>query len=357
VPLMRCFECGREISEYADACPGCGYVLDSRPDENASDERIEYWLWKCTGWKWRVIGRESGRALVLTNDVLETRPFDDGTGEVTSWKTCTLREYLNGPFFDALPVEVRERVVRICNTDTADPEQSTEDRVFLLSAIEVEAYLKGRDRCADGAGDDDDDPSEPYDEPGSPLEVWHADSRQHVKSSHDEWAEEYDSVLESEAAYNIEREHCYMDESSEEESNWWANWRYRGWWLRTASDLPDQASASDYDMMLFASRHQGRFHSLEDTEYIRLRTEVFPGLTTKKQIDMIMRAERSGVVRCTVCGSDGDCSPRGVESFSATEPLGVRVALCVDVSSRPNSALDTAAMKPVSPEGDELGAL
>jgi hypothetical protein len=328
VPLMRCFECGREISEYADACPGCGYVLDSRPDENASDERIEYWLWKCTGWKWRVVGRDSldpERALVLTQDILEARPFEDGTGEAISWETSALRKYLNGPFFSGLPAKVRERVVRINHDGDRD---SDGDHVFLLSEHEVETYLKGVDCCA-GVEDDEDkvDSSEQYEEDrsASPLEEWEADSRQYSKSTYDEWEEEHDSVLEREHAYQAEWEAVYGQDERERLDRDWLN---TCWWLRNMGHDPDddpddvqaKASVCDYDMRRFRSRHRRSDHLFEPTELL-------------------------GDVECVSCGAREYHPPR-YRSSPTSELLGVRVALCVDVSSYPNPNWSSSDVKP-----------
>lgn len=301
MPLMSCFECGREISEYADVCPGCGYVLKSRPWENASDEHIEYWLWKHTGWKWGVIGRVStvpGRALVLSEDMLEFRPFEDGEEDVVSWETSALRRYLNGPFFSDLPASVRERVVRINHGNrfsVGGVRDSDCDRVFLLSMEEVEIYLKGRDTCVDLAECHEDASAEQYEEDRavSPLEAWKDDSRQYSKSLHDEWEEEYDSVLKSEGHYKTARADWYMDRYEEEKSRLEEHWRNCGWWLRTMSDDPSKALLTDHGMR---------------------RTK---GIKTN-----------------------------GYGSSSASECFGVRVALYVDISSRANPDLDTAVAKP-----------
>lgn len=128
--------------------------MESRPYENASDEHIEFWLWKHTGWRWRVLAREDARVLVLTDDILESRPFDDVADDNVSWETSTLRKHLNESFFGALPVEIRERVVLVANSSTevealgscAFGAPRSLDRVFLLSESEAATYLKAGDR-------------------------------------------------------------------------------------------------------------------------------------------------------------------------------------------------------------------
>ena len=39
--LIKCPECGREISQYADKCPGCGWPVP-KPGETADDRDREY---------------------------------------------------------------------------------------------------------------------------------------------------------------------------------------------------------------------------------------------------------------------------------------------------------------------------
>ena len=310
VSLMLCFECGREISEYADVCPGCGYVMNTRPNENAPDDHIEHWLWKHTGWKWRVIGRENlspGRALVLTDDILEARPLDDGIDDDDSWETCALRRYLNGSFFDELPTAVRQRVVRIHHGN----DRVNGDRVFLLSKWEVEIYLKGIDRGGSVATDDEDDSSERYEERQSPLEAWQDDPRKYLQSLHHEWQEEYESVCKDEAWY---QEHKWEHNSDREEDRRRFEsdrWEKLGWWLRTTGDGTDEVNASVYDMRRFQARHQ--YSILDDTD---------------------------GQSRPHSSGS------WGFRRLSTSKSSGMRVALCVDVSSCLNPDLEAAVMKP-----------
>lgn len=40
--LIKCPECGREISDKAAACPGCGYPLSKFREENHNDDEIDW---------------------------------------------------------------------------------------------------------------------------------------------------------------------------------------------------------------------------------------------------------------------------------------------------------------------------
>ena len=274
-------------------------MLKSRPHRDASKEHIEFWLWKCTGWKWRVIKDDSWderfgrRVLVLTEDIVESRPLNEGKDKEVTWGTCTLRRYLNGPFFDDLPVEVKQRVVLIENlsslhdTDSEYPEDTeySKDRVFLLSEDEVGEYLKDRDRNGTFVKYGEDDSSEQYEERSlSPLKAWKEDYRQYSSSLHDEWQEEYDTVLKDEASYyKYAGDSDYLREESAE-----AWWRKCAWWLR-----PD---------------------------------------------------DRCSVAKATTYGIQNS-QDSSTTSYSPDAILGVRAALCVDISSR-NPDLDTASNKP-----------
>ena len=96
---------------------------------------------------WRVLDIQEGKVLLLSEDILEYRAFHDKWGIVT-WETASIRKYLNSDFMDnAFSDKERfiistTRVVAhenpMCNTD---PGRDTRDKVFLLSAVEVEKYF------------------------------------------------------------------------------------------------------------------------------------------------------------------------------------------------------------------------
>ena len=97
-------------------------------------------------WDWRVLDVHDGKALIITENVIEERPYIvDGT-EVT-WETCALREYLNGEFLQKFTTSERERIeeTRILNPDNlwygTNGGNATIDKVFLLSLEEVSRYF------------------------------------------------------------------------------------------------------------------------------------------------------------------------------------------------------------------------
>ncbi|MCL1941748.1 MAG: DUF6273 domain-containing protein [Synergistaceae bacterium] len=97
-------------------------------------------------WDWRVLDVRDGKALILTEHVIERRPYDEQKTDVT-WETCDLRKYLNGGFLRKFS---REDQGRIAETKVSNPDNpyhgtngggDTIDKVFLLSIEEAEKYF------------------------------------------------------------------------------------------------------------------------------------------------------------------------------------------------------------------------
>ncbi|MDR2196711.1 MAG: DUF6273 domain-containing protein [Coriobacteriales bacterium] len=96
---------------------------------------------------WQVLDVQNGRALLITQDILERRPYDDEYVD-TTWEACSLRAYLNGDFLNAhfsADEEGRIALTKLVNAD--NPEygtpggNETQDRVFLLSIEEAQDYF------------------------------------------------------------------------------------------------------------------------------------------------------------------------------------------------------------------------
>ena len=97
------------------------------------------------GYDWRVLDVRDGKALLITKEILETRPYNVGRKKIT-WEKCTLRQYLNGAFYDSLG----EAKHAIAETHNSNPNNqwygtkggnATNDKVFLLSLDEVCRYF------------------------------------------------------------------------------------------------------------------------------------------------------------------------------------------------------------------------
>lgn len=100
--------------------------------------------------EWVVLDSFSdGSLLLLSKYALTSKPYNAPTFEDATWEQCTLRAWLNGPFYDEAFSETEKAQIIATplvnennpNTDT-DSGNDTEDRVFLLSSGEVNVYLK-----------------------------------------------------------------------------------------------------------------------------------------------------------------------------------------------------------------------
>jgi len=103
-------------------------------------------------WEWLVLDVQDNKALIITNDVIEQRPYNVGGGKrvegvSVTWETCTLREYLNGEFLQKFTPRELGRIeeTKILNPKnlwySSDGENDTIDKVFLLNLEEVDKYF------------------------------------------------------------------------------------------------------------------------------------------------------------------------------------------------------------------------
>lgn len=94
------------------------------------------------GHQWRVLDRQGDAALLVTEKIIEQRPYHDAYKEIT-WADCALRAYLNGAFYEGFSADDRARIVPVVNSNLDNywygtkGGAATEDRVFLLSMEEV----------------------------------------------------------------------------------------------------------------------------------------------------------------------------------------------------------------------------
>jgi hypothetical protein len=91
---------------------------------------------------WRVLDLHKDRALLITEAIIEQRPYHSAYTEIT-WADCALRKYLNGEFYDRFNADEQARIIPVNNPNPDNPWHGaaggadTEDRVFLLSIEEV----------------------------------------------------------------------------------------------------------------------------------------------------------------------------------------------------------------------------
>ena len=111
------------------------YEQDNKPENGP--EPIE----------WKVLAWDGDRVLVISRYLLDCVRYDEEYRRVT-WETCTLRAWLNGEFLNAA-FDPEEQLLIPTTHVTADPNpkfdvdpgEDTEDKLFLLSIPEAEAYF------------------------------------------------------------------------------------------------------------------------------------------------------------------------------------------------------------------------
>jgi len=115
---------------------------------------------------WRVLDVQDGKALLLSEAIIEQRPYNDEWIDVT-WEDCSLRKYLNGEFLEEFHAKERERSARAHNYNPEDAGgktkgkpfgtpggKPTEDSVFLLGVADILKYFPGLKLLTDSDGDE-----------------------------------------------------------------------------------------------------------------------------------------------------------------------------------------------------------
>jgi hypothetical protein len=98
------------------------------------------------GYEWRVLDIQNGAALIITEYIIEQRPYHDAYKDIT-WADCALRKYLNGEFYDRFSEADKARIIPTTNKNPDNQwygskgGDDTNDRIFLLCLDEVCAYF------------------------------------------------------------------------------------------------------------------------------------------------------------------------------------------------------------------------
>jgi hypothetical protein len=106
------------------------------------------------GYEWRVLEVSGGKALLLSEYVIEEKAYhSEWVGlyalppEGVTWAECDLRDWLNGDFYNSFGEADRARIsqTRVENKDNqwygSPGGEDTEDYIFLLSLEEVVKYF------------------------------------------------------------------------------------------------------------------------------------------------------------------------------------------------------------------------
>ena len=96
---------------------------------------------------WRVLAVENGRALLITDKLIDYVKYNESYTNVT-WETCTLRKWMNSDFISkAFSSSQQAQIASVSNQNPNNPKygtkggNATQDRIFALSIDEAEKYF------------------------------------------------------------------------------------------------------------------------------------------------------------------------------------------------------------------------
>jgi len=99
---------------------------------------------------WRVLAVENDKVLLLSEKILDTKPYNE-TDEDVTWETCSLRSWLNEEFYNNAFTASEKNVIITTNVINKDNKtwgtkggNDTNDKVFLLSYEEAEKYFSNK---------------------------------------------------------------------------------------------------------------------------------------------------------------------------------------------------------------------
>lgn len=92
--------------------------------------------------EWNVLDIQGDRALLITEYIIEQRSYNDVYKE-TTWADCSMRQYLNGEFYDRFTEADKLRICSVTNKNfdnqwyKTNGGEDTQDHIFLLSMEEI----------------------------------------------------------------------------------------------------------------------------------------------------------------------------------------------------------------------------
>ena len=126
--------------QIRDTQEGKYFTLGSYEQDNKTENGTE-------PIQWIVLARDGDRVLVISRYILDCVRYDEEYRRVT-WETCTLRAWLNGEFLDSAFDAEEQLLIPTTHVKAdpnpdfdVDPGEDTEDKLFLLSIPEAEAYF------------------------------------------------------------------------------------------------------------------------------------------------------------------------------------------------------------------------
>lgn len=97
--------------------------------------------------EWIVLAKEDNKVLIISKYGLDRQPYNSTYTNIV-WKNCTLRKWLNNAFLNSAFSDEEKSIIQLTNVSAdKNPEydtpqgEDTQDKVFLLSSLEVEQYF------------------------------------------------------------------------------------------------------------------------------------------------------------------------------------------------------------------------
>lgn len=103
------------------------------------------------GFRWRVIDKESDKILVISEDIIDFRSFDEVYNEKTTWENSSIRTWINDFYKDFFGDEEYSMILTTTVINNQRNEygisggNDTDDKFFLLSVEEAEKYFRSND--------------------------------------------------------------------------------------------------------------------------------------------------------------------------------------------------------------------
>jgi hypothetical protein len=100
------------------------------------------------GYNWRILDIKSNASLIITEELIEQRPYHDKYIGIT-WADCSLRKYLNGEFYNKFTAKDKSKIIPVKNKNHDNQwygtkgGADTQDKIFLLSLEEATCKYLG----------------------------------------------------------------------------------------------------------------------------------------------------------------------------------------------------------------------
>jgi len=131
----------RETQAPSETEPSAG---EAKKDSCCADKAGD--IIQFGGYKWRILDVTDGKALIITEGIIERREYHERF-ENTTWANCDLRQYLNGEFYDSFSEKDKVKIIQVTNQNPDNPwygthgGPDTQDHIFLLSVDEAVKYF------------------------------------------------------------------------------------------------------------------------------------------------------------------------------------------------------------------------